>query len=112
MDTDPLRGEHATLSERKATPAGIVADGTMSRDDVRDAVERLNVRLAEIDRTLQAADDQLALLKDEEQRAGIAALNLDRQRALIDRLMTVSLLRAPRGRKGLDPNAVLVAWKG
>lgn len=43
---------------------------------------------------------------------GIGELNLDRQRALIDRQMTVSLLRAPRGRKGFDPTTVLAAWKG
>lgn len=54
----------------------------------------------------------LALLTEEEQPAGIGALNLDRHRALIDALMTVSLLRAPRGRKGFDKTTVLVAWKG
>ncbi|QNE47565.1 recombinase family protein [Glaciihabitans sp. INWT7] len=112
VDTDPLRDEHAALSERKATLAGLVADGTMSRDDVRDAVARLNARLSEIDRVLQAAGSPMALLTEEEQRAGIAALNLDRQRALIDYLMTVSLLRAPRGRKGFNPSTVLIAWKG
>ena len=112
VDIDPLRDEHTTLSERKATLAGMVADGTMTSTDVRVAVERLNERLAEIDRALQAAGSPVALLTEEEQRAGVAALNLDRQRSLIDRLMTVSLLRAPRGRKGFDPSTVLLGWKG
>jgi uncharacterized protein involved in outer membrane biogenesis len=49
LDLDP-RNEHAALRERKGTLAGLVADGTMSRADVKDAVERLNERLAEIDR--------------------------------------------------------------
>lgn len=112
VDIASLRDEQAALSERKATLAGLVADGTMSRADVKEAVERLNVRLAELDRALQAADRPVALLTEEEQRTGLAALNLDRQRALIDTLMTVYLLRAPRGRRAFDPSTVLIAWKG
>lgn len=111
VDTDPLRDEHAALTERKATLAGLVADGTMTRDDVREAVERLNARLAEIDRALDSAGSPVALLTEEEQRAGLTALDLDRQRALIDTLMTVDLLRAPRGRRGFDPASVVVAWR-
>lgn len=112
VDIDPLRAEHTTLTERKADLAGLVADGTMSRADVKEAVERLNLRLAEIDRLLDTAGSPVALLTEEEQRAGLAALNQDRQRALIDALMTVELLRAPRGRKGFDPDTVRVTWKG
>lgn len=111
VDVDPLRAEHATLTERKADLAGLVADGTMSRADVKEAVERLNLRLAEIDRLLDAAGSPVALLTEEEQRAGLAALNLDRQRALIDALMTIELLRAPRGRKGFSTDTVRVTWK-
>lgn len=111
VDTDPLRDEHAALTERKATLAGLVADGTMTRDDVREAVERLNARLAEINRALDSAGSPVALLTEEEQRAGLTALDLDRQRALIDTLMTVDLLRAPRGRRGFDPASVVVAWR-
>ncbi|GAA4256612.1 hypothetical protein GCM10022255_070150 [Dactylosporangium darangshiense] len=40
-----------------------------------------------------------------------AALNLDRRRALIDTLMTVELLRAPRGRKGFDPDTLRITWR-
>lgn len=111
MDTDPLRDEHASLTESKVTLAGLVADGTMTGAEVRQAVEKVNLRLAEIDRLLDAADGPVALLTEEEQRAGLSTLNLDRQRALIDTIMTVHLLRAPRGRKGFDPDTVRVTWK-
>jgi site-specific DNA recombinase len=111
VDMDPLLGEHATLSARKATLAGLVADGTMSRADVRDAVERLNERLAEIDRVLDAAHGPVALLTEEEQLAGLAGLNLDRQRALVGTLMTVHLERAPRGKRGFEPDSVRIAWR-
>src|SRR6185312_635228 len=60
VDTDPLRNEHATLAERKADLAGLVADGTLSRADVKEAGDRLNARLEEIDRLLQAADSPVA----------------------------------------------------
>lgn len=112
VDIDPLRDEHVALTERKAILAGLVADGTMSRTDVKDAVDRLNERLAEIDRVLQAAGNPVALLTEEEQQGGLAALHQDRQRALIDTLMTVELLRAPRGRKGFDPDSLRITWKG
>jgi site-specific DNA recombinase len=112
VDLDPLRNEHATLTESKATLAGLVADGSMSRADVKVAVEQVNARLAEIDRELQAADSPVTLLTEDEQRAGLDALNLDRQRALIETLMTVHLLRAPRGRKAFDPDSVRITWKG
>ncbi|MFC6172638.1 recombinase family protein [Subtercola frigoramans] len=112
VETDPLRNEHATLAQRKADLAGLVADGTLSRADVKEAGDRLNARLAEIDRLLQAADSPVALLSEDEQWAGLGALNLDRQRALIETLMTVCLLRAPRGRKTFDPDTVSVTWKG
>lgn len=110
VDIDPLRAEHATLTERKADLAGLVADGTMTRADVKDAVERLNVRLAELDVHLQVAGRPVPLLTDDEQRAGMAELDLDRQRALIDTLMTVELLRAPRGRRAFDPASVRIGW--
>ncbi|GAA1849978.1 recombinase family protein [Microbacterium koreense] len=112
LDTDPLHNEHAALTERKATLAGLVADGTMTRADVRDAVERLNARLTEIDRALAGADRPAVMLTEDEQRAGVAALNLDRQRALIDVLMGVHLVRVPRGKRGFDPDTVQVLWKG
>lgn len=111
VDIDPLRAEHTTLTERKADLAGLVADGTMTRADVKEAVERLNVRLAELDRLLGVAGSPVALLTEEEQRVGLATLNLDRQRALIDTIMTVDLLRAPRGRKDFNTDTVRVTWK-
>jgi site-specific DNA recombinase len=113
VDTDPLRAEHATLTDRKADLAGLVADGTMSRADVKSAVERLNARLHELDRALAGADrpvDMAAAYRDV--LDGFDTLSLDRQRALIDTLMTVHLLRAPRGRRGFDPESVRIVWNG
>ena len=113
VDTDPLREEHATLRERKATLANLVADGAMSKDDVKDAAKRLNARLVEIEHTLQAADSPVVLLTEFlNLMEGLHAMNLDQQRALINTLMTVHLLRAPRGRKGFDPATVLISWAG
>lgn len=111
VDIDPLRSEHVALTESKADIVGLIAERLLTRDDARDRLLPLNARLAELDRLLDAADSPVALLTEEEQRAGIAALKLDRQRTLIDTLMTVYLLRAPRGRKGFDKSTVLVAWK-
>ncbi|CCE76120.1 recombinase family protein [Clavibacter nebraskensis] len=112
VDTDPLRAEHASLTERKADLAGLVADGTMSRADVKGAVERLNARMDEIDRALAGADRPVDMAAAYASMLdGFDTLGLDRQRALIDTLMTAHLLRAPRGRRGFDPDTVRIVWR-
>lgn len=111
VNIDPLRAEHAELTEKKTALAGMVADGSMTPANVKVAVERLNTRLTEIDRLLSDVETPVTLLTEDEQRAGFGALNLDRQRALIDTLMTVDLLRAPRGRRAFDPDSVRVSWR-
>ncbi|MGD4206353.1 hypothetical protein QT666_22560, partial [Xanthomonas citri pv. citri] len=79
--------------------------------DARTQLQAITTRLAELDRLTEGADRPAALLTEEEQRAGLASLDLDRQRALVDALMTVYLRRAPRGRKGFDKSTVRVAWR-
>lgn len=111
VDTERLRDRHIELTERKAALAGLVAEGLMSRGDVKKAVEGLNEQLAVIDDALTKAQRPMVLLTEDEQQAGFAALNLDRKRALIDILMTVELFRAPRGRRGFDPDTVCITWK-
>lgn len=112
VDVDPLRAEHTTLTERKADIVGLIAEGMLTRDDARRDLRTVNERLADIDRLLDKAGSPMTLLTEDEQRAGLAALNLDRQRALIDTIMTVELIRAPRGRKGFDPDSVRIIWRG
>ncbi|WP_298860819.1 recombinase family protein [uncultured Microbacterium sp.] len=112
VDTDHLRTEQAALTDRKATLAGLVADGTMSRDEVREAVAGLNARLAELDQALTGASRPVDVVAEYKAMLdSFDSLNLDRQRALIDTLMTVYLLRSPRGRKGFDPGTVRVVWR-
>lgn len=113
VDTEPLRNEHSALTERKATLAGFVADGTMSRDDVKAAVDQLNARLAELDALLKGAAGPAVLLTPDEMAAGVDALNLDRQRSVIDALMTVHLLRVPQGKRGFHPDqSIRIVWRG
>lgn len=85
----------------------------MTRDDVREAVDRVNVRLAEINRVLDGAAaptlDYVELSKG--MREVFDSLNLDRQRTRVDTLMTVYLLRAPRGGRDFDPDSVVMTWK-
>jgi site-specific DNA recombinase len=61
---------------------------------------------------LDATHRPVGLLTEEEQLAGLAGLDLDRQRALVDALMTVHLVRAPRGKRGFDPDSVRITWRG
>ena len=111
VDIDPLRDEQAALAQSKADIVGLIAEGLLSREDARTQLQAITTRLAGLDRLTEGADRPAALLTEEEQRAGLASLDLDRQRALVDALMTVYLRRAPRGRKGFDKSTVRVAWR-
>ncbi|MDP8969806.1 MAG: recombinase family protein, partial [Actinomycetota bacterium] len=51
----------------------------------------------------------------EDVRAGWEAASVSRRKAIVDTLMTVTLLPAPRGRRPgggyFDPNSVQIDWK-
>lgn len=112
VDADPLRAERDALADRKATLAGLVADGTMSDDDVREAMAQVKARLAEIDSALAKVAHPVDLVATYQAMLdSFGTLHLDQQRTLIDTLMTVHLLRVPQGKRGFDPDTVQVLWR-
>jgi hypothetical protein len=113
--TVDLLAEQTAIRERLAGLAALVADGTLTPDDVREAVEPLRARLADVEadlathaRTpvLDGLEGVLDRLEDV-----WPTLNTDRQRALVGLFMTVTLNRAQQGRKGFDPETVRIDWK-
>jgi len=115
-DTKALRREALAIERRIEELAGLVADGTFTAAQARSGAERLRSQLADIEERIADAGrvDILGPLvadTDEEVRARWEALDVDRQRAVIDVLMTVTLYPVGRGKRGFRPQTVGIAWK-
>jgi site-specific DNA recombinase len=112
LDLDPLRATAEALRGRKSDLAALVADGTMSAADVRAAAARLDDELAEVERQIAAVvAPAVTGVTEDELAAGLDALSLDRRRALVDALMTVTLHRGTRGSRAFDPSTVGIEWR-
>ncbi len=133
------RDDLAELLARSAGAADEVAELTRRRDEQRQRLAALDEQVAagalsvdrfasvapKIEANIEALTDELAHLAHDEsgvlasvRDAGLDVRSwwetapLDLQRALLDALMTVTLLRpGPGGRGGLNPDFVKIEWK-
>ncbi|WP_227979915.1 recombinase family protein [Nocardia spumae] len=111
-DLDVKRSEAAALRERMKSAALMHADGDMTDEQFRVSTRRTKEKLAAIEQAIEDAN-RSRLFKG---AVGLGAvkfpeLHLDRRRAIIDSLMTITLLRRSL-REPFDPNSVVVEWKG
>ncbi len=109
-DAEALHEEARALRGRRDDLAGLLADGLLGADVVRERAAVLTEQIEQIERRLDAAAGPARILAED--AADVFALSLDRQRALVSMLMTVHLHRVPRGRRGFDPATVEVGWSG
>lgn len=112
-DVEALRTESEALHERKRSLALKVAKGLMSDDDVEDGLRFISTRLAEIEAVLidvNAKEVFDGLIGADDVRVEFEKLPLHRQQSVIDRLMVITVLPAPRGR-GWHPERIHVAWR-
>jgi site-specific DNA recombinase len=112
-DTDGLRAEALALRGRLDSLATEFADGNLTASQLRVATERLRAKLADVEARMvtgSRASVLAELVRVDDVAVGWEALTLDRQRAVVDVLMTVTILPAGRGR-GFDPDTVRIAWK-
>jgi site-specific DNA recombinase len=110
LDGTALHVEAEALRERRAGIASLIGDGLMSAIDARPQLEKLREQIDAVERKLDAATTPAIRLTPEELNDNLAGLSLDRRRALIASLLTVTLLRQPVGRRGFDPQSVLIDW--
>lgn len=108
-----LREEEATLRQRLDGLADAYSEGDIDRVQLRTGSERLRTRLASVTGALAAltvtpvvAD----LLRSEDVAAAWDALDLDRQRAVVRTLLTITLHSPGRGARTFDPETVEVTW--
>ncbi|MFD4551403.1 recombinase family protein [Streptomyces sp. NPDC058466] len=114
-DMEALTAKAGTLRARLKNMTAAFAD-----DDEADAVEfagavrRVRERLSEVEGQM-SSPARTAVLGDlvgaEDVVAAWEALPLDRQRAVVDTLMTVTIHPAGPGRRAFDPRSVVVAPK-
>ena len=99
-DAEELRARAMALRSRLGSLAELLADGTLTATEVRSASARLKAELAEVDAQMADAGrvDVLGpLVEAEDVAATWAALDTDRQRAVVATLARVVLLPPGRG---------------
>lgn len=120
---EQLRGERATLLARLDEIADAVADGDLTPSQAKRATERVNDKIADLDRR-QCDQDRLRVfdglpLGTPEVAAAIEQLTPDRLRAVLAVLATITIAPCGKGgylvdpltkRKVIDPDRVQVAW--
>ena len=115
-DTRALTTEAATLRARKDNLAADYADGVLDRAQVKVATERLNARLAEIERQLTAASSRspLADIAGRPDASDVwNGLSLGRKRAILRELCTVTVMPTGRGRRNVQlDDMVVIKWTG
>jgi site-specific DNA recombinase len=118
VDTVALSAESEALRVRLSDLAALFADGAVTRAQLAEGTERIRARLAETAAQMAAAaaGSPLAGFADaDDVQAAWEAATVSRRKAVIDTLMTVTLLRAPRGRRPgggyFDPNSLRIEWR-
>lgn len=113
--TEALRLEAETLLARLDEIADERADGLLTGKQAQRATERINGKLAKIERRQQDQEklrvfDGIPLGKPEAADA-VARLSPDRFRAVLDVLMTVTVMPVGKGGHVFNPERVRVVWR-
>ncbi|SLE61069.1 site-specific recombinase, DNA invertase Pin [Mycobacteroides abscessus subsp. massiliense] len=122
QDTTTTRVELLAVRQRQDDLAGLFAAGQITARQLAISTEQLIAKEDQLAKTLASAGrrnpiQMLAGAKDlrslwfgtDEDRSD--GLTLGQRRALLDVLMTVTVLPAPRTRGGFDPDYVRIDWK-
>lgn len=113
-DFAALREEAMTLRARQEDIAAMLGEGEMTRAQFRTANARIAARLAEVEAVMAHAHRAPVLadlVKADDAAAAWEGLMLDRKRAVVDLLMSVTILPAGPGRRVFDPATVHIEWK-
>ena len=113
IDRDTLRVERIAVQDRLGGLAKLFADGVLDGDGVREQSARLRGRLNEIDGLLAPAPSNPGreIVEAQDVTAAWYALDIARQRLILNELMSVTLMPSKRGAKGFDPSLINISWK-
>jgi DNA invertase Pin-like site-specific DNA recombinase len=117
-DTEALSAEAAALRVRLSELSTLHATGAITGSQLAEGTAQIRARLTEVEARLANAfvGSPLAGFADAaDVRAAWAATSVSRRKAVIDALMVVTLLPAPRGRRPgghyFDTASVFVEWR-
>ena len=114
-DVGKLRDEAAALRSRLDMLATEFADGDLTASQLRTATERIKTRLSGVESQMFDANSRRVfdgLIGAADPRAAFDALSLDRKRAVIDALLTVTIMPVGKGNNRFDPSKVVIGWEG
>lgn len=121
-DTRGLHTDAQALREQLDELAGLYADGQVDARQLAKASKRLRERLETVEGKIAdaSAGSTLAVFAGRDPDEVWEGLDLDRKTAVVDTLVTVTILPAPKGRpKGWQPGesyfrpeTVAIDWKG
>lgn len=114
-DLEDLRAEAQSLRTRLDEAAGMFADGkvtvsqmTTMNDRITTALREIEGRMSHVDRSAVLAD----LVSAKDVQRVWDSLDVDRKRAVVQTLCTITLLSPGRGARALDPTTVRIDWQG
>lgn len=113
-DIEELRTEATALRARLDQLATSFADGDLTVSQLRTATGRLRSKIAAVEAKMAdagRADVLGPLVSAPDIRATWELLGTDRQRAVIDTLMTVRLMSPGRGARTFNPETVTIDWR-
>jgi site-specific DNA recombinase len=114
-DAGELRTEAAALRSRLDSLAGLLADGVLTEAAVRREATRLRVKLDAVQQEQASAGRVNALaplITADDAGAVWESLDVSQRRAVVEMLMTVTLLPPGRGVRTFRPQTVVVTWAG
>lgn len=118
VDTAALGAESEALRLRLSDLAAMFAKGEITRVQLAEGTEWIRARLGEMAAQMAAAaaGSPLAGFADaDDVAAAWEAATVSQRKAVVDTLMVVTLLPAPRGRRPgggyFDPDSVRIEWK-
>lgn len=99
VDVDQLRRDRNVLQSRLDGLASLLADGTLSKDSVKAASADLRKQVNDIDTALDVTKDSLVaeVADADDVESAWSGLDIERQRLIMDALMTVTILPVGRG---------------
>jgi site-specific DNA recombinase len=113
-ESEELREQESALRARLDALTEAFAEGEIDRAQMRAGSVRLRTRLLQVTTDLAALGVTPAvaqLVSSSDVEAAWAALDLPRQRAVIDTLLVVRLHSPGRGARRFDPSTVGMTWK-
>ncbi len=115
-DLDALSAEANTIRARRIELATEFADGELTAAELRAARERLNTNLEAIEAKMSDAAAKRVFadipLGTDRVYGAFTRLDPDRQRAIINVMMTATILPVgKRGRQPFDPERIAIEWR-